>query len=61
MSTVRGKRGRPQLPKGQGKTTVFSFRVAVSERLAFERAASLAGHASVSKWARALLLVAARQ
>lgn len=53
------KIGRPPVPKKLAKVSLLSVRLTVSERKSLERAAQKQG-TTVSKWARAVLLEAAR-
>ena len=47
--------GRPPLPKGEARETVFTLRVTEAERAAFVEAAERAGK-PVTAWARETLL-----
>lgn len=52
------KLGRPPLPKGETKATIFSIRLSPEERAAIEAKATADG-LKASEWARRILLEAA--
>lgn len=51
----KARMGRPPLPKGTAKASMFCIRLSPSEREAIERAAA-ANDLTVSEWARKMLL-----
>ena len=55
-----GRRGRPALPPGEAKGSVFTLRLSVEERAELDEIAERLGE-PVSQWARDVLLAAARR
>lgn len=61
MNHKGNRTGRPKLEPGQGKESTFSVRLTKEERAQVNAAAVAAGYTSASKWARSVLLDAARR
>lgn len=59
MSREKRGPGRPPMPEGAAKATMFAIRLTPAERAAIDAAAERAGK-GVSQWAREALIAAAR-